>query len=311
VRIERGLDQPLRALTLECWVRVFRIGPGWQGLISQHTYGGSCGFGLFITDQGRPACYFGDGGAFNASYAISDSLDNPLLAGFSLLNRADMLSKLGRYGEARAALDKLPSYAERLDRENRYGHLWSIWIHILKGRMALSERRFPEATEECRRAIALADAPQFAPTLAEAKAALGLAQALSADQQAGSRACGAALALTRGADDPLTTSNVLLAFAEVKLEGGDAQGSLEDALQAQEIFARAGRQESEWRAWLMAALASTRMREHPAAREQAERARSLLAELQSRWGTEPFNGYLLRGDIQLYRKRLDEILAPL
>jgi hypothetical protein len=74
IHVERALlsTAVLSALTLECWVRPFQIRwrgqLRWQGLISQYTFGGSCGFGLFIADDGKPACYFGDGGPFNANH---------------------------------------------------------------------------------------------------------------------------------------------------------------------------------------------------------------------------------------------------
>jgi hypothetical protein len=58
-------------LTLECWVRPFRmanVGTAWQGIISQYGTPTQCGFGLFLDTANRPAFYFGDGGAFNASW---------------------------------------------------------------------------------------------------------------------------------------------------------------------------------------------------------------------------------------------------
>jgi hypothetical protein len=67
IHVERALPSATAfpELTLECWVRPIQL--GWRGLITQYTYEGSCGYGLFIDGNGRPVCYFGDGGAFNAN----------------------------------------------------------------------------------------------------------------------------------------------------------------------------------------------------------------------------------------------------
>jgi hypothetical protein len=68
VHVETALNPTamFTELTLECWVRPFRTtSPSyWQGLISQHSYSGQCGFGLFLNDTNVPYYYFGNGGSF-------------------------------------------------------------------------------------------------------------------------------------------------------------------------------------------------------------------------------------------------------
>lgn len=68
VHVERALHSsiPQSQLTLECWVRTFRA--AWQGLVTQYDYPSQTGFGLFVAGDGRPAFYFGNGGAFNPSF---------------------------------------------------------------------------------------------------------------------------------------------------------------------------------------------------------------------------------------------------
>ena len=65
VHVAKGLsdEKPLTQLTLECWVRPFRL-KGWQGLITQHDYPDRCGIGLFLHD-GRIAFMTGAGGAYD------------------------------------------------------------------------------------------------------------------------------------------------------------------------------------------------------------------------------------------------------
>lgn len=65
----------LPALTLECWVRPWRVTGDWegttdqwQGLISQYTYDGACGFGLFLDENGLVNFYAGNGGKFRAAW---------------------------------------------------------------------------------------------------------------------------------------------------------------------------------------------------------------------------------------------------
>ena len=68
VHVERALPSaiPVSQLTLECWVRSFRL--AWQGLITQYDNPSQAGFGLFIAGDGHPAFYFGNGGAFDANF---------------------------------------------------------------------------------------------------------------------------------------------------------------------------------------------------------------------------------------------------
>ena len=63
VDVDRGLpaEWELSAVTLECWVRPWRL-TAWQGIITQHDFPNACGLGLFVDSEGRAAAYLGDGG---------------------------------------------------------------------------------------------------------------------------------------------------------------------------------------------------------------------------------------------------------
>ena len=43
------VDRRLSALTLECWIRPFKLS-GWQGLVTQHDYPQRSGIGLFLSE---------------------------------------------------------------------------------------------------------------------------------------------------------------------------------------------------------------------------------------------------------------------
>jgi hypothetical protein len=96
----------------------------------------------------------------------------------------------------------------------------------------------------------------------------------------------------------------MLASAEADLAGGDAHKALNNALQAQARFAGAGQIESEWRAWLIASLASRRQGDNAVAQDQQSRAASLLSQLEQRWGAQSFNSYLARPDVRDSHKQL-------
>ena len=66
VHIEKGLpaDQPLNALTLECWVRAYPSSDP-IGLLTQFDMPDSCGYGLLITAGGSIGFYLGDGGRYD------------------------------------------------------------------------------------------------------------------------------------------------------------------------------------------------------------------------------------------------------
>jgi Concanavalin A-like lectin/glucanases superfamily len=61
-------DEPLAAVTLECWVRPFGEEQGrWQGLVSQHSFPSQCGIGLFLNPQKQVFLYLGTGRGFDGA----------------------------------------------------------------------------------------------------------------------------------------------------------------------------------------------------------------------------------------------------
>src|SRR5688500_1060739 len=69
---------------------------------------------------------------FTQSYELNKQLNNPLNTAFALLNRGDMLARLGRYTEANAALDELPLYLDQLSNDIRYKWIWSASLHLIR-----------------------------------------------------------------------------------------------------------------------------------------------------------------------------------
>jgi eukaryotic-like serine/threonine-protein kinase len=243
---------------------------------------------------------------FDENYKINRSLNAKASMGFPGINRATVLWQIGGYEKARAALDEVLSIAQRPEGSNK---LLLAHAYMIEGGLELSLRNFPESKKNSQQALNLADT-QYRDIAVQAKYTLGLAQARSGAARAGQLLCKEAVDLATPMGDPQLLSIALLALAEATLEGGDSQRALETALQAREIFASFGRQESEWRAWLIAALSSRRPGEEATARKYASTAETLLSSLEQKWGPEAYNGYQARPDIQHARGQLGRVLKP-
>jgi tetratricopeptide (TPR) repeat protein len=240
---------------------------------------------------------------FEESYKIDKSLGNELTISYGLNNRGDALWPLGRYDEASTLFEQAAAIAGKSNGKNND---LLAYIDLALANMALSQRRLAEAKAKTAQSLA-ASGGQNKAIAVDAKRVLGLAQTFSGAKPTGKISCSEALEMAKRMGDPWLISNTLLALAEAQLENGDATGALASAQEAQAMFARAGRQVSEWHAWLVAARASQRAGNLEAARDYSSRSMNLLAELQQKWGAEVFNTYQARPDVQLYRKQLDEL----
>jgi tetratricopeptide (TPR) repeat protein len=240
---------------------------------------------------------------FETSYAMNKSLSDQYKLGYNLLDRGNMLWQLGHYDDARALFDQARSLAS----QSRGGSKALLAdLAERNAEMALSQRHWPEAKARSREALDLAGT-QYQDITIQAKFVLGLEQVLSGAARDGLLSCQESVELAARAGDPWFIARSTLALAEAMLESGDASGALTTALRAQESAARNADEESEWRAWLLAARASRRAADQTMPREYASHAAELLSRLEQKWGTEAFNGYLARPDIKYARERLSEM----
>jgi tetratricopeptide (TPR) repeat protein/tRNA A-37 threonylcarbamoyl transferase component Bud32 len=241
---------------------------------------------------------------FDESCKIKRSLNATVSLGYALMYRGDVLWQMGRYKEARAALAEATPIAEGSG--NAYKQLLAE-IHMIEGRLELSDWDFARSKVHSKQALALAGA-LYKETAVQAKHTLGLAEIRSRATRRGSLLCAEAVDMASGTGDPQLIAGALLASAEGMLESGDAQRALEISMRAQDSFARFGQQDSEWRAWMIAAQAKQRLGEPGAAREYALNAEARRSNLEQKWGQEAFGGYLRRPDVQHFRKQLGELL---
>jgi tetratricopeptide (TPR) repeat protein len=252
--------------------------------------------GVLIEEQQYPEALE----QYDKALAINKSIGSRINIAYNQHNRGDILWRLGRYDDALQALNEANLIASQP--ESGYKQLIPE-ITRSYAQLALSERHFPEAKTKAEQALALAGI-QYKNVTIEAKYTLGLANALSGSAREGNVLCEDAVKMATEAGDIALLSRAMLARAEVLLGQGDARAALEEAKQAQARFAKGGQQESEWRAWLVAALASQRLGDKTVAREQLVHAKDVLARLQQEWGPEVFKLYLARPDVQFYNKQL-------
>jgi serine/threonine protein kinase/Flp pilus assembly protein TadD len=272
------------------------------GDLSQVTFSqGEIGSVLAVQEKYPEALQY-----FDEGYQGNKSLNNEFSVGYALMHRGGMLWQIGRDEEARAALDKASSIAERPG--DNYKGL-SAEIEMVRARLELSLLHFGASQVNSRRALDLAGT-QFKDIAVQSRYVLGLALARSGEPRAGKLLCEKAVDMAAATGDPKLLSDALLARAEVMLENGEPQGAVEIALQAQASFARFGQQDSEWRAWLIAARATERLGKATASREYATRAVTVRSNLTQKWGAEASHGYLDRPDVQHSRKQLSQLLGP-
>jgi serine/threonine protein kinase/lipopolysaccharide biosynthesis regulator YciM len=239
------------------------------------------------------------------SYKINEKRGVQIGMAYDQMNRGAFLWQLGRYQEARDALDRAFSISNRSEADFK---LVLAWVRLTNSQMALSQGRFVEAKAEGEQALDVGG--KEAKDLAlQAKQTIALAQAHSGAPQPARRLCEEAVATAKEVNSPRLLSSALLALAEVSLLGNDAPGALATSRQAQAMFAPPGQQDSEWRAWLIAARASQLAGNQSAAQEYASRANDICQGLQQKWGAEAYGDYSRRPDIQNYRKQLAQILT--
>jgi tetratricopeptide (TPR) repeat protein len=231
--------------------------------------------------------------SYREAYDAAKQSGDQLNTAYSLLDSSRILWQLGRYGEAQQALEAASPGASRG---------LQAQLDAVRCRMALSQRQFAAAVASGRRLLSQAGLSNEA--AAEAGGVLGLALASTGARRDGVTSTSEAVALAVKSGKPPLIAETGLAQAEALLAEGDARKALDTALAAQPGLARAGRQEAEWRCWLVASRAAAAQGEGAKSREYAERASKLLATLEQKWHSDSYSTYLARPDIQYARSQL-------
>jgi tetratricopeptide (TPR) repeat protein len=238
---------------------------------------------------------------FEQSYNLYESIGNRSYTAFSFLNLTDVLSRLGRFEEAKVNLVKAEAIAKEKDSplSQQLNN-----IQLLNAQIALSERNFAKA-------IVFAEhitGKNNSNVAFESHRIIGLAQStLNNKSLEGVQNSIKALEHATSTKEPRTINTAKLSLAEAYLNKGNYSDALETALQAKEYFVTANQQESGWRSYLIAARASQQIDDQVNAREYASRALEILSKLQTNWGDEYFRIYLAKPDINLNFKQVEQL----
>ena len=239
---------------------------------------------------------------FQEGRDLYKSLGYRLYEGYALMHTGETLWRLGRHDEARQML--LDSSRLAKEKGASFNGLQTA-VDLVEAEMSLSERKFSQAVAKSRQALVL-NAGEDKVAAVQGKYLLGLAQALSGRALTGQRLCQEASEGAAQLGDPLLLARSRLALSQAALLSGDSKRSLESARLAQAFFASVGLEESEWRAQLIAGLATLNEGDRDNARLWFANASERISSLEKKWGAEVFKRYLARPDIQLYRRQLDQ-----
>ncbi|MBV9211468.1 MAG: tetratricopeptide repeat protein, partial [Acidobacteria bacterium] len=241
---------------------------------------------------------------YDESYRTFKYLGERQSIAYNRMNYSSVLSQLGRKEEAQQALE------DAREQSSKPGDDYKavlIEIDMIRAQMALRALDFAHAREYSQRALSQAG-DDYLDVAVGAKITLGLAQTLSGAKAEGKHTCEDALTLARKEGEEALIVDAMLALAEALYESGDAAGARTQALEAQAHSSHFGEEETEWRAWLIAARSSLRTGDTSSANVQLASANDCLNKLQQQWGAEAFNLYQSRPDIQALRKQLSDAI---
>ncbi len=249
-------------------------------------------FGLLRSDEERyPTALEHYDRALKSYQSVKDDFS----VVFTNTNRAKLLVRLGRFGEARQLLDEL----FKITAESKGSYLQVVpELHLIKSELSFAEGNLAQALASANEAFGTAQ-PR-SDVLIEAQYFLGLMKAASGGKQAAKKLCDDAINATENASNFDSHSRAILRCAEAALTVKDSQNALTLATQAQERFARREQLESEWRAWAIASRANGQLGDKSKSEETLRNAANVRSRLEQQWGADAFRQYAVRPDIQVY-----------
>jgi serine/threonine protein kinase len=223
--------------------------------------------------------------------------------GYALNNLADSYWRVGDYQNARIARDQALEICKKLKEGDQE---LEAFILLVDARMALSEREFSIAKTKSRESLDLVKETDSDVAIG-AKSTLGVALVLSGTTNAGIEECQQAVELaSKNNHGQRMLAEARLALAQAKIGAKSPVGTLNIALQLQNDFSRFGDLESEFQAWLIAALACEKDRS--LAYKYAKNAERARLQLAQKWGALAYDRYTSRQDIQVLKERLAHLL---
>jgi len=236
---------------------------------------------------------------YQAYYEAAGRIKNRAGMARALGNRAEVLWQLGRYPEAEEALKGAEGVLAQIGGSNPV----ATYIAELRARAALSRGLNREAVLYARQSFERPNADP--PGRASTQCIAGLALARSGSASDGKRLCGEGLKFLVEVEGRTSMAEARLAMGEILLASGDARAALEQIREALKLVEAAGRRESAWRGWALAARAYRRSGDRVLADEACRRASSLLAELRTAWKAD-FDRYIQRPDLRNLQTEIEK-----
>lgn len=239
---------------------------------------------------------------FDRHYEISSSLKLAPSVGLVQLKRCKVLFAMGRYDEAQQALDE----SKKVAADHPDAALLARQP-LVEAQLALSRREFNPARAAGLKALKLSQG-KFETVAVEAEYTVGLATTLFGRTSEGLRLCIEAHEAAKRLNYSRLVDASQLALATARLAAGESKEALAAALQAREKFGSAQQLESEWRALLIAALASKLSGDMDAARNYATLATETLNNFQRRLDAPNAATYRARSDVKQAISQLNNII---
>ncbi|HYJ88944.1 MAG TPA: protein kinase [Pyrinomonadaceae bacterium] len=243
----------------------------------------------------------------NQAYSIYSSQGIQRSTGYNLVNRANVLVSLGRFDEARGLVAQATAIAEKPGSQLRR---LSVESKLVLAELALLQGDYRDARSRAETVLVEAG-KDFEGPATGARIVIALAQSFSGSTAAGQKVAAQVVEAAKLLNDPAELGTAQLVLAEATLLAGNSPAASTHALEAAGVFARLGQVASEWRALAIAAQASRNSGDKTRAREYAVRAKDLLSRLEQRWGSENYQSYMRRPDVQRNWKHVEQIAASL
>jgi tetratricopeptide (TPR) repeat protein len=232
---------------------------------------------------------------YDDALKVYESAKDPFRIAFTNTNRARLLTRLGRFDDAKHLLDDL--FKTVAEQKGAYLQLLPE-LQLIRAELSFSEGNLGEATAAASEAVKTA--PASSDVLIESKSFFALLKGASGAKQAAKQLCDEAMAVSSNSGNSGLYSVALLRCSEAALKTNDPQTAQALATQAQERLARGEQRESEWRAWAIAARATEQLADKTKAEEMSRNAVFVRSKLEQLWGPDTFKQYTARPDIQVY-----------
>lgn len=235
---------------------------------------------------------------YDKSLELSKSLGLEQKSGYSLLNRGQSLWNLGRYDEAREALDSAAKIAGEKESDDKQ---LLAWTHLVRAQSDLSENNYKSALAESQKAIDLGG-QEIKEIIIQATFIQGLAKFRSGDKIAGTELCRKAVeeAAKTGIEHLQLKSK--LALAETLSAENAPQEALDISLETQNSSSKSGNLVSQWRSFAIASGASLKLGDETKSKEYKSSANQILLAIENNFGAENYKKFISRTDVQIYLK---------